>query len=65
MRFWLDRGVSGFRMDAITFISKRPGLPDLTPDELRDPTRVYADGPRRDDYLREMDRDVLEPATTP
>ncbi len=59
MRFWLDRGVSGFRLDAITFISKRPGLPDLTPDELRDPTRVYADGPHRDDYLREMDREVL------
>ncbi len=58
MRFWLDRGVSGFRMDAITFISKRPGLPDLTPDELGDPTRVYADGPRRDEYLREMYRDV-------
>ncbi len=59
MRFWLDRGVSGFRLDAITFISKRPGLLDLTPDELRDPTRVYADGPHRDDYLREMDREVL------
>ncbi len=62
MRFWLDRGVSGFRLDAITFISKRPGLPDLTPDELRAPTRVYADGPHRDDYLREMDRDVLSRA---
>ena len=61
MRFWLDRGVSGFRLDAITFISKRPGLPDLTPDELRDPTRVYADGPRRDEYLKEMDREVLGP----
>ena len=59
MRFWLDRGVSGFRMDAITFISKQPGLPDLTPDELRDPTRVYAAGPHRDAYLREMERDVL------
>ena len=59
MRFWLDRGVSGFRLDAITFISKRSGLPDLTPNELRDPTRVYADGPHRDDYLREMERDVL------
>ena len=59
MRFWLDRGVSGFRLDAVTFISKRPGLPDLTPDELRDPTRVYADGPHRDEYLREMHREVL------
>ncbi len=59
MRFWLDKGVAGFRMDAITFISKHPGLADLTPDQLRDPTRVYADGPQRDTYLQEIDRDVL------
>ena len=59
MRFWLDKGVAGFRMDAITFISKQPGLVDLTPDQLRDPTRVYADGPQRDTYLQEIDRDVL------
>ena len=29
MRFWLDKGVSGFRMDVIPFIAKQPGLPDL------------------------------------
>ena len=59
MRFWLDKGVAGFRMDAITFISKQPGLPDLTPGQLRDPTRVYADGPQRDAYLQEINRNVL------
>ncbi len=26
MRWWLDRGVDGFRMDVINFISKDPGL---------------------------------------
>jgi len=59
MRFWLDKGVSGFRMDVIPFISKDPAFPDLTPDQLRHPDRVYADGPRVHDYLREMRRDVL------
>ncbi len=59
MRLWLDRGVSGFRLDAISFISKQPGLPNLTPDELHDPTRVYAAGPLRDAYLQEMSREVL------
>ena len=59
MRFWLDKGVSGFRMDAITFISKQPGLPDLTPEQLHDPTPVYAGGPQRDAYLQEINRDVL------
>ena len=59
MRFWLDKGVSGFRMDVIAFISKRPGLPDLTVEELAHPERVYANGPRLHDYLREMNREVL------
>ena len=30
MRWWLDRGVDGFRMDVINLISKDPGLPDGT-----------------------------------
>jgi oligo-1,6-glucosidase len=60
MRFWLDKGVSGFRMDVIPFIAKPPGLPDLTPDELRAPQFVYAAGPRLHDYLREMRREVLD-----
>ncbi len=28
MRFWLKRGVAGFRLDAIAHIGKHPGLPD-------------------------------------
>ena len=28
MRFWLDKGIDGFRMDVINFISKVEGLPD-------------------------------------
>ncbi|CAF4547585.1 unnamed protein product [Rotaria sp. Silwood2] len=28
-RWWLDRGVDGFRIDAISHIKKKPGLPDL------------------------------------
>lgn len=59
MRFWLDKGVSGFRMDVIPLISKQPGLPNLTPEQLKDPTLVYANGPRRDEFLQEMNREVL------
>lgn len=61
MRFWLDRGVAGFRMDVIPFISKRPGLPDLTPEQLAHPELVYADGPRVHEFLQEMHREVLAP----
>uniref|UniRef100_B0T4E0 Alpha amylase catalytic region n=1 Tax=Caulobacter sp. (strain K31) TaxID=366602 RepID=B0T4E0_CAUSK len=60
MRFWLDKGVSGFRMDVIPFISKPPGLPDLTPQERRAPQFVYAADPKLHDYLREMRREVLD-----
>jgi oligo-1,6-glucosidase len=60
MRFWLDKGVSGFRMDVIPFISKQPGLPDLTPEQRRAPQFVYATGPKLHDHLREMRREVLD-----
>jgi oligo-1,6-glucosidase len=59
MRFWLDKGVSGFRMDVIPFISKQPGLPDLTAAELKAPQFVYANGPRLHDYLQELRREAL------
>ena len=59
MRFWLDKGVDGFRMDVIPLISKPPGLPDLTPEQLRDPSRLWANGPHRDEYLQQMNREVL------
>ena len=59
MRFWLDKGVDGFRMDVIPLISKQPGLPDLTPEQLKDASRLWANGPHRDEYLQEMNREVL------
>ncbi|QTF06977.1 alpha-glucosidase [Brenneria izadpanahii] len=59
MRFWLDKGVSGFRMDVIPFISKQDGLPDLRPNELDHPELVFAHGPRIHEYLQEMNREVL------
>ncbi|WP_083813685.1 glycoside hydrolase family 13 protein [Gluconobacter morbifer] len=61
MRFWLERGVSGFRMDSICLISKPEGLPDLTLAELENPERIYARGPRLHDYLRDMNHEVLAP----
>ncbi len=61
MRFWLDKGVDGFRMDVIPLISKQPGLPDLTAEQLKtgEFVHLWASGPKRDEYLREMNRDVL------
>ncbi len=59
MRFWLDKGVDGFRMDVIPLISKQPGLPDLTPTQLHDYGSAYANGPHMHEYLQEMNREVL------
>ena len=59
MKFWLDKGVDGFRMDVIPFISKRPGLPDLPPEYMTRPQYFYAMGPQLHQYLREMNREVL------
>ena len=59
MRFWLDKGVDGFRMDVIPFISKREGLPDLPADSMTRPQYFYAMGPHLHDYLQEMNSQVL------
>jgi len=63
MRWWLDRGVDGFRMDVINLISKEPGLPDGPVSPARAP---FADalpfvncGPRIHEFLQEMHREVL------
>ncbi len=59
MKFWLDKGVDGFRMDVIPFISKDQNFPDLTKAELEHPEFRYAMGPRLHEYLQEMNREVL------
>jgi oligo-1,6-glucosidase len=59
MRFWLDKGVDGFRMDVIPFISKQPGLPDLTAQQMKNAAVVYASGPHLQEYLQQMNREVL------
>ncbi|KAI4131002.1 MAG: hypothetical protein LQ347_003152 [Umbilicaria vellea] len=54
MRFWLDRGCDGFRIDAINFISKSPGLPDDTSTNRWNMLGLehYANGPRLHEYLK-------------
>jgi oligo-1,6-glucosidase len=58
MRFWLEKGVDGFRMDVIPLISKPPFEDDPTPNR-GDLHELYANGPKVHDYLREMHRRVL------
>ncbi|PWN88421.1 alpha amylase [Acaromyces ingoldii] len=74
MRFWLDRGCAGFRMDVINEVSKtyvedpsdpkRPALPDAP---ISDPNATYqaahmlfCNGPRIHEFMREMHEKVLQ-----
>jgi oligo-1,6-glucosidase len=62
MRWWLDRGVDGFRMDVINMISKDPALPDGRPrdgGQLGDGTPYVICGPRIHEFLQEMHREVF------
>ncbi|HYN67713.1 MAG TPA: alpha-glucosidase [Ornithinibacter sp.] len=61
MRWWVDRGVDGFRMDVIDLISRDPGLPD---GPVRPGARfgsahaAVSNGPRLEEFLAEMNREV-------
>jgi alpha-glucosidase len=52
LRFWLDRGVDGFRADVIHCIGKDPGLPDDPPEVAGIPHSALNDVPVTHDRLR-------------
>ena len=59
MRFWLDKGVDGFRMDVIPLISKDQSFPNMPEDYRGKPSYYYANGPRMHEYIQEMNAKVL------
>lgn len=59
MRFWCDKGVDGFRMDALAFISKDTTWPALPAEYNGNWTMYYASGPYLHDYIQEMNKEVL------
>ena len=75
VRWWLDKGVDGFRLDVINEISKQPGLPEGSPQigKLMGYIGIehYFYGPRLHEHLRELreqtwaGRDVVAVGETP
>jgi oligo-1,6-glucosidase len=62
MRWWLDRGVDGFRMDVINMISKDTSLPDTRPgpgSPYGPGDQYFTCGPRNHEFLHEMYREVF------
>ena len=60
MKFWLDKGIDGFRLDVIACISKDISFPELPKDI---PTSqwfpYYTQGPHLHTYLQEMNSEVF------
>lgn len=65
IRWWLEKGVDGFRMDVINYISKKDGLPDGN--EVIGKMMGYYGiehyfyGPRLHEYLQELKKEAFEP----
>ncbi|MDA1675031.1 glycoside hydrolase family 13 protein [Bacillus cereus group sp. TH152-1LC] len=62
MCYWLDKGVDGFRMDVINFISKDTSYPDgLTQEgnKYGDGGPHFLNGPSIHDFLQEMNKEAL------
>ncbi|KAF9892783.1 hypothetical protein FE257_000372 [Aspergillus nanangensis] len=64
MRFWLDKGANGFRMDVINFISKDQRFLDAPIKDPRTPwqwgDKWYANGPRLHEYLQDLGKILKE-----
>lgn len=61
MRFWLEKGIDGFRMDSISLISKDTRFPEIDAEQYPGLFEYYARGPHLHRYLHEMNREVLHP----
>jgi oligo-1,6-glucosidase len=62
MNWWLDRGVDGFRMDVINYISKDTSLPDgrmRAGVAYADGSASFMNGPRIHEFLHEMHERVF------
>lgn len=57
IRFWKDKGVSGFRFDVVNLISK-PDPADFRDDYEGDGHRFYTDGRHVHEFLRELVEDT-------
>ena len=62
MKWWLDKGIDGFRMDVINMISKVKGYPEGKPlpgSKYGDRLPYVMNGPHVHEYLQEMNHRVL------
>ena len=59
MKFWLDKGIDGFRMDAFQYVSKDTTFPLLPRGYEKEIIKYYGMGPNLHDYLKEINRNII------
>lgn len=59
MKFWADKGVDGFRLDAFQFVAKDTTFQAINDDLEKNFIQHYAMQDGLHDYLKEMNREVL------
>ncbi len=60
MRFWMEKGIAGFRLDVVNLLSKDQAFPnDTLATPMADGRKFYTDGPRIHEHLQEMHTEVF------
>ncbi|MDX1543974.1 MAG: alpha-glucosidase [Christiangramia sp.] len=59
MKFWAEKGVDGFRLDAFQFVSKDTSFPPLPEGYEKEVIKYYGMGPNLHKYLKELNKEVL------
>lgn len=59
LKFWAEKGVDGFRMDAFQFASKDTTFPEWPEGHEKDFIKWYGLRPQLHDYLNEMYKEVI------
>lgn len=59
MKFWADKGIDGFRLDAFQFAAKDTTFPPFPKGYEKEFVKYYAIGPHLHDYLKEMNGEVF------
>ncbi|KEY75353.1 alpha glucosidase [Aspergillus fumigatus] len=63
LRFWLDKGVDGFRLDTMNLVSKTSSFPDAPiskeGSKWQPANYLFANGPHIHEYLQEMHEEVF------
>lgn len=61
LKFWLDKGIDGFRMDVISLLSKQLDFPNSPSQNIHYlAEHHYANGPRIHEFINEMYEEVLQ-----